>query len=196
MDRIYESGAVATPPAAPASPSTGYPTGGNPGTLTKATKPGPWWFYMITESLRAVIVDAGLTPDHTNLNLFKQALGAAFAKLGVANAWTKGQRGVPVAFPATTGTVTLDLAAGNNHEGTLTGNIVLANPSSMPVGQSGMIRPLQGASPGTISYGSYWKPADGTTLPALTAVAYANDGLPYYVESATRILIGKVGGSV
>lgn len=74
MDRIFESGAAGSPPSAPASPSSGYPTAGNPQTATPATKPGPWWYHQITEELRAVIVAAGLTPDHTDINQLLDAL--------------------------------------------------------------------------------------------------------------------------
>lgn len=115
--------------------------------------------------------------------------------LAVAQAWTAGQRGAVMALPATTGTITLDLALSNNWGGTLTGNIVLANPSSMPVGQSGMVGLTNDATPRTIAYGSYWQPANGSALDALTAVAGAHDVLAYYVESATRIVVGRIGGS-
>lgn len=74
MDRVYTSGAAATAPTAPASPSTGYPTGGSPGSGTPPTKPGPWWFHMMTEEMRAVIVAAGLTPDHEDLTQLSTAI--------------------------------------------------------------------------------------------------------------------------
>lgn len=77
MDRAFLSGAAATPPAAPASPSVGYPTSGNPGTGTPATKPGPWWYHMITEELLAIIVAAGITPASGTLNQVLQALRSA-----------------------------------------------------------------------------------------------------------------------
>ncbi len=74
MDRYYKSGAVATPPSG-ADPSSGdYPTAGNPQTSTPATKPGPYWFFMITESLRHVIVAAGLTPNRLSLTLLRDAI--------------------------------------------------------------------------------------------------------------------------
>lgn len=78
MDRVYESGAVAGAPAAPAAPSTGYPTNGNPVGGIEATWPGAYWFYMITEELRAVITAAGLVPDHTNLGQLLAALQGGF----------------------------------------------------------------------------------------------------------------------
>lgn len=76
MDRVYSSGAAGTAPTPPASPSTGYATAGNPGTGTPPTKPGPWWFHMITEELRAVIVAAGLTPAHTSVTQLRDAISA------------------------------------------------------------------------------------------------------------------------
>lgn len=77
MDRTYESGAAGSPPSAPASPSSGYPTAGNPSLAVPATKPGPWWYHMIAEELMAVVLAAGLTPDHTDTNQLLDALRAA-----------------------------------------------------------------------------------------------------------------------
>ena len=72
--RNYESGAAGSPPAAPATPSTGFPTAGDPQTATPATKPGAHWYYKIGESLRKIITDAGLTPDDADLGQLKTAL--------------------------------------------------------------------------------------------------------------------------
>lgn len=117
------------------------------------------------------------------------------ARLDQANAWLAGQRSGFAAFPALTGTVTIDLAQRNNWEANgLTGNVILGNPSTMPVGQSGVLRIVQGATPYTIAYGSYFKATSGA-LPALTPAAGAVDLLPYLVESATRIWIGAQGDS-
>lgn len=74
MDRVFESGAAAAPPSQPASPSTGYPTAGNPQTAVPATKPGPWWYHMVTEELRAVITAAGITPSHTDVSQLSTAI--------------------------------------------------------------------------------------------------------------------------
>lgn len=192
MDRAFASGAAGSAPTAPANPSIGYPTSGNPATVTQATKPGPWWYHMITEELMALISAAGLTPAFDSLTQLRDALYAMFGRLASANVWTKGNRGAEAGLPATTGSVTLDLATSNNFGGTLTGNITLANPSSMPVGQSGVIRLVNDATPRTIAYGSYWLAASGS-LPALTAEAGATDDLVYYVESATRIVVAALG---
>lgn len=72
--RNYKSGAAASPPDAPAAPSNGYPTEGNPGSGVPATNPGPFWFYKIGESLRNIITTAGLTPDDGDLNLLQKAI--------------------------------------------------------------------------------------------------------------------------
>ena len=112
-----------------------------------------------------------------------------------ANSWTMGQSGAPKDLPATTGTIALDLAQSNNWKGTATGNLVLANPASMPAGQSGVISITQPATPVSIAYGAWWKPADGVSLPALTQTAGAVDDLVYYVESPSRIVVGRIGGA-
>lgn len=78
MDRAFASGTAGTPPAAPASPSIGYPTPGNPSSGVPATKPGAHWYHMITEEIRAVIVAAGLVPDHEDLTQLKDALDALY----------------------------------------------------------------------------------------------------------------------
>ena len=74
MDRVFDSSAAATPPDAPGSPSTGYPSSGNPQTATPATKPGPWWYYQVTEEIRNVIAAAGITPDHTDVTQLVAAI--------------------------------------------------------------------------------------------------------------------------
>ncbi|WP_417536087.1 hypothetical protein [Methylophaga sp.] len=75
----FESGAVASPPDAPESPSDGYPSAGNPATATPATKPGPYWFYQIDQELRNLIESEGLTPDHTVLDQINTVINAKIA---------------------------------------------------------------------------------------------------------------------
>jgi phage-related tail fiber protein len=74
MDRAYFSGASGSAPVAPASPSIGFPTAGNPATSTPATVPGPYLYHMIVEELRTVITEAGLIPDQANLTQLSQAI--------------------------------------------------------------------------------------------------------------------------
>lgn len=79
--RAWLSGASGSPPSAPGSPSTGYPTGGNPLTNTPPTNPGPYWFHQLAEELRAVIVAGGLTPSQGTLTQLLSALQALFGTL-------------------------------------------------------------------------------------------------------------------
>jgi hypothetical protein len=72
--RLYKSGAVETPPDPPASPSLGYPISGDNSTGQAASVPGPYRDYMIGQSLQNIIEAAGLTPDHTDLTLLRQAI--------------------------------------------------------------------------------------------------------------------------
>lgn len=81
MDRFLTSGGVASAPAVPSSPSVGlYPTSGSAGLGVPASVPGPYLYHMIIESLRNVIVGAGLTPDHADLTLLFQAIQALIAE--------------------------------------------------------------------------------------------------------------------
>jgi hypothetical protein len=75
-NRKFQSAASATPPTAPVSPSSGYPTNGNPGTGTPATLPGEFWFHKIGEELRAIIADAGITPSDSDLGQVLAAIKA------------------------------------------------------------------------------------------------------------------------
>lgn len=75
--RNYEASAVAAPPDAPASPSNGYPTDGDPTNGVRATQPGAHWFYKIGESLRAAIVGGGKAPSDDDLTLLNQVINAS-----------------------------------------------------------------------------------------------------------------------
>lgn len=74
VDRVYQRNTSDSAPQPPADPSIGYPTAGNPAQGVPATIPGPYWYHMITESLRRVVVEAGLTPDHEDLGQVVEAL--------------------------------------------------------------------------------------------------------------------------
>lgn len=72
--RNFQAGAAAAPPTAPASPSVGYATNGNPATATPATQPGEFWFHKIGEELRAILTDRGVTPSDSALTQLSSAL--------------------------------------------------------------------------------------------------------------------------
>lgn len=93
----------------------------------------------------------------------------AAARLDLAQAWTKGQRGseVNVAYAAT---VTLDLNAGNKFNigdnsgvGVIAGNLTIANPDNLAAGQSFRIRAKMNGTGGyTLSLGNKFKAKNGT----------------------------------
>ncbi len=110
------------------------------------------------------------------------------AGLAVAQAFTKGQAGTPVALTDAS-SVAVDLSLGNNFTLTLAGNRTLAAPSNVTAGQSGVIVVTQdGTGSRTLAYNSIYKFAAGTA-PTLTTTASAVDVLAYYVESSTRITV-------
>jgi hypothetical protein len=110
---------------------------------------------------------------------------SGYAQLATAQSFTAGQRGAVVSI-AGSGTVTINLALGNNFAATLSGNTTLALPSGMTAGQSGAIVLSQdGTGSRLVSY-SGWK-FPGGTAPTATTTASGVDIIAYYVESATRI---------
>jgi hypothetical protein len=74
MDRVYQAGVSSVPPAAPFPGATGSAQGHPALPTFTPTSPGAFWFYHVTESMRNVIVAAGLTPDASNLTQFAHAI--------------------------------------------------------------------------------------------------------------------------
>jgi len=107
------------------------------------------------------------------------------ALLSAAQAWTKAQRGTPVALTSSGASIAVDLSLANNFTHTTSENTTLAAPSNAVAGQSGIIVITQGATARTLAYNSFWKFAGGT-IPSLTATIGAIDVFAYYIESASR----------
>lgn len=105
MDRFYQANATASTPAAPGASSGNYPTAGDPATATPATKPGAYWFYMITESLRNVIIDSGLAPDKSVLTRLSEAIKKLISDAVSAAASPTGMMGYFARSTAPTGWV-------------------------------------------------------------------------------------------
>ena len=115
-----------------------------------------------------------------------QAYNANTAFTDVVQAFSKAQRGTPVALTDGSSIAT-DLSLGNNFSVTLGGNRTLANPTNIVAGQSGVFVISQdGTGSRTLAFGSYFKFPAGTA-PTLTTAASSVDVLAYYVESSTRI---------
>jgi hypothetical protein len=113
---------------------------------------------------------------------------SASSILGVVNAWTAAQRGVPVAL-TDAATIASDFSLGNNFSVTLGGNRTLGNPSNVVAGQAGQLVVKQdGTGSRTLAYASDWK-FPGGTAPTLSTAANATDILSYYVIDATHIAV-------
>lgn len=74
MDRVYSDNVSTIPPVIPFPGSYGFTQGSPELTQFAPTLPSAYWFYYVTESMRNVVVGAGLTPDPTNVNQFYQAV--------------------------------------------------------------------------------------------------------------------------
>lgn len=142
MDRVYTSGASATPPTPPVAPSAGYPQAANPSLGLPATKPGPWWYHMITESLLQVVVDGGETPDHTDPTLLSQAITAMIAAATPQTASIQGAfKNLEASATGTNATVTVSVdeiaveSATNSYE-TLRGVALAINAAA--AGENGL----------------------------------------------------------
>ena len=123
--------------------------------------------------------------------------GEPFAKTNVAQSFTKGQRGTPVALTDAS-SVAVDLSLGNNFTLLCTSSVgstrALANPTNAVAGQTGLITVTQASGGGNaLTFSNYYKFAGGSTAaPSLTTgTGSAVDVLPYTVKSATEIVIGK-----
>lgn len=151
--------------------------------LKKRNADNDGWINIATfnESTDTVSSFAGLVIG-TNV----QAYDADTAFTDVVQAFSKAQRGTPVAL--TDGaSIATDLSLGNNFSVTLGGNRTLANPTNIVAGQSGVFVITQdGTGSRTLAFGSYFKFPAGTA-PTLTTAASSVDVLAYYVESSTRI---------
>src|SRR3989338_3757085 len=171
MDHVFASGAAAGPPSAPATPSIGYPTAGDPAGGTPPTKPGAYWFYQITEELRGVIVAAGLTPNH---------LAANQLTLAIQSLIQSGQRAVivdaAVFAPGVTNGKAVYWDSANTRfalavaDGSAAQSAVgVADVTNAKVYAFGLaVGLLSGLTPGARYY------LDGTTAGAITTTAPAN----------------------
>lgn len=119
----------------------------------------------------------------------KETIWAALDDTAAITSKALGEARAPVAV-AFGSTVTLAMNAGISFVlGLITGNFQLANPTGLAdvIGQSGSITlPLDGTGTGLISYGTYWKPVEGTHI-AMAPGANKTSTLYYEVKSATRI---------
>jgi phage-related tail fiber protein len=176
MDRAYASGSSGSAPAALTSPSVGYPTGGNPGTGTPATKPGPWWYHMITEELRGVITTAGLTPDHANVG----QLVIAIQRLITGGDFKDSVRVATTANIPLSGTLTIDGVV------TVAGDRVLAKDQSA-ASQNGIYVVASGAWSRAIDADTGSELSAGATIPVEEGTSNADTQWTLTTDGAITI---------
>ena len=91
-----------------------------------------------------------------------------------------------------TGNVALDFSQFQNFILTFTGNVTLTNPTTEVIGQSGFIICIQdGTGSRTLSLGTDYETAGGAGF-TLSTAANSVDLIPYVVQSASNILLGRV----
>ena len=91
-----------------------------------------------------------------------------------------------------TGNVALDFSQFQNFILTFTGNVTLTNPTTEVIGQSGFIICIQdGTGSRTLSLGTDYETAGAAGI-TLSTDANAVDMIPYVVQSASNILLGRV----
>jgi hypothetical protein len=91
-----------------------------------------------------------------------------------------------------TGNVALDFSQFQNFILTFTGNVTLTNPTTEVIGQSGFIICIQdGTGSRTLSLGTDYETAGARGF-TLSTAANSVDLIPYVVQSASNILLGRV----
>ena len=91
-----------------------------------------------------------------------------------------------------TGNVALDFSQFQNFILTFTGNVTLTNPTTEVIGQSGFIICIQdGTGSRTLSLGTDYETAGAAGI-TLSTDANSVDMIPYVVQSASNILLGRV----
>jgi len=97
-----------------------------------------------------------------------------------------GAIGTINAVTSSSGTLTLNLASGNNFSITLSENTTLANPSNISAGQSGVLFITQDSTTRTLSFGSYWDFSESSSTLISTGSGQV-DALVFTVRSSTSI---------
>ena len=97
-----------------------------------------------------------------------------------------GAIGTINAVSSSSGTLTLDLATGNNFSTTLSENTTLANPSNLSAGQSGVLFITQDSTARTLSFGSNWD-FEGGAPPNISTASGAVDALVFTARTTSSI---------
>jgi hypothetical protein len=101
-----------------------------------------------------------------------------------------GAVGATLTDATNTGDITLDFDTYSNFVLTFTGNVVLVNPTTESIGQTGIIVVIQdGTGSRTISGGTQYE-WPGGAIGTISTAANSIDVIPYIVDAADSILLG------
>jgi hypothetical protein len=129
----------------------------------------------------AKVADSAVTFNKLNANTAHTDRVQSFS---VAQRGTIADQGVRTG-PASTNTVTLDLATSNYFSLTSNANISMANPSNVTAGQGGAIVFTSNGSY-TVSWGSQWR-FPLAVAPTMSTTAAKVDRVDYFVQSSNTI---------
>jgi len=172
--------------------------------------------YATSAGIATYATSAGIATYATSAGIATYATTAGIATYattaGVATALLGGNAGVNttstptnlyvsgnaasniVALGNTDANTTLDFSTANNFSMTLTGSIVLLNPTGVTTGQSGIIQIQQdGTGNRTCGFSSHWD-FPSATVPALSTGADALDCITYFVRNSTSIIANSLIG--
>lgn len=188
MDSIYSSSVSATPPAAPVVPLIGFPRAGNALAGEKATRPGPYWFHMITQEQRNVVLAAGLTPDFADLTQLAKAVRVLGAGVG-------GFSGLTLSATGSSASVSISVARAvlisSDGESSLVSNATLA-VNTTAIGAGGLdVGPLQAST-----WYSVWLISNGVSVAGLISLSPSAPVLPAGYVFRTRVGWIRTDGSV
>lgn len=118
---------------------------------------------------------------------------SGYARLGVAQSFTKSQGATPVALTSTSNSTAIDFSLSNNFSATLTENTIFANPTNIVAGKTYNFDIINGSGPYTVGYGSFFK-FPGGTVPSVTATNGASDLLVAYAKTTTFLECVMING--
>lgn len=206
-NRKFQSAASATPPAAEASPSSGYPTDGNPSSAVPATIPGAHWFHQIGEELRKVITDAGLTPSAADLTQLSGAIQQMIINGGPVKAAVRVASTVAINLAAPGASIDgVAMVAGDrflekDHGTGSSRGIYVWNGAAVPATRAGdadgageiVAGMLVIVQEGTTNADTIWElSTDGAITVGATALTFALAGSSKFVKKAGDTLLGAL----
>lgn len=122
MDHAYRLNVSLNPPTYPGSFALGYPQAASADGTVPPTYPGAWWYYMVTEEIRNVLIAAGITPDPSKVNQLTSAVQVLITEAVGGSGSLSPPKVVPTyaalqALPSATTTTVIVLGGGGPMDG-------------------------------------------------------------------------------